>query len=112
MLGPINRDISPLLAIRRSAIEWSELFRIEIIDPDGWRNEGISFESPINLDTFLRLLEPSTRSFPKPCMDLTVDKAIKIVHSMNEDSHSIALISKVVQRSETWVEKVIKKVKV
>jgi hypothetical protein len=40
--------------------EWAELTGVEILDPDGWRNGGPSWETPIPWDMFLSRYNEST----------------------------------------------------
>lgn len=42
--------------------EWQELEGIIVIDPDGWRKDGKSFDEPISKDEFNQRMVLSTRT--------------------------------------------------
>ena len=44
----------------RKPEEWAKMEGIVIIDPDGWRNRGKSFDEPVSLLDFESMAEYST----------------------------------------------------
>ena len=40
--------------------EWCKLFGVVILDPDGWRNSKISYDTPLTKEEFDQLLMQST----------------------------------------------------
>lgn len=48
------------------AAEWASIHRVEILDPDGWREDGLPFDAPITEWEFQRRLTVSTIRFLTP----------------------------------------------
>lgn len=46
--------------MRQNALKWAKEFGVEILDPDGWRNVGLSVYTPINRAKFIELASVST----------------------------------------------------
>lgn len=44
--------------------EWCKIYKIQVIDPDGWRQENIKWEDKIDEKTFNRLKSVSTCTLP------------------------------------------------
>jgi hypothetical protein len=44
----------------RTPAEWEVIDGIRVIDPDGWRVDGKSFDEPISWDEWQRRVGPST----------------------------------------------------
>lgn len=51
----------------RPAGEWSARFGIEVLDPDGWRADGTSWDTPITEVDFRRRAAESTISACAEC---------------------------------------------
>lgn len=43
---------------------WEKISKIIILDPDGWRSDGQSFNKPIDVDEWNRRKDESTCQFP------------------------------------------------
>ena len=40
-------------AVRRDYYDWQSLYKVSVLDPDGWRrNDGVDFNTPITLSDF------------------------------------------------------------
>lgn len=42
------------------ADEWCSIFRVEVLDPDGWREDGLPWDAPITEREFQRRASVST----------------------------------------------------
>jgi hypothetical protein len=51
--------------IMKSPDQWMKITGIKVRDPDGWRQEGLSWSTRISRLKFLRLTIPSTCSYPR-----------------------------------------------
>lgn len=45
---------------RLTPSEWCEIFGVEMIDPDGWRDAGISYDFPLTAREFFMFFNEST----------------------------------------------------
>lgn len=43
-----------------SGVDWSSIYKIRVVDPDGWRAESVEFTSLISQEDFFRLVTSST----------------------------------------------------
>lgn len=64
---------------RRTADEWCEFFETIVMDPDGWRNRGMSFSDRITYREFAQLWLESTCRYP-PSKNL-----LKVIRSLNNN---------------------------
>lgn len=60
--------------VRRPA-EWADALRFTIHDPDGWRNDGKSFDEPVTAEEFDRRAQICTISFHDNTFHATLPKA-------------------------------------
>lgn len=57
----LRQDVAASQPVRlRTADQWASETDCVILDPDGWINEGIPYDEPIDKDTFDRLKSQST----------------------------------------------------
>lgn len=57
-------DDQPDDIVLKTPEEWCKIYKIRVIDPDGWRQENIEWEDKINEETFNRLARVSTCTLP------------------------------------------------
>jgi hypothetical protein len=50
--------------VMKSPDQWCKITGIQVMDPDGWRNEGLSWSTRISQWKFMRLTVPSTCCYP------------------------------------------------
>ena len=50
--------------VMKSPDQWCKITGIQVMDPDGWRQEGLPWSTRISQSKFLRLVIPSTCSLP------------------------------------------------
>lgn len=48
------------LEIEKTPAEWERALDMRVLDPDGWRDAGVSFSEPVNLRRFRELCATST----------------------------------------------------
>jgi hypothetical protein len=75
----------------RTPREWAILHGVRVADPDGWRDEGVSFDEPCTEDVFIRRLAQSTVIL-RPSVP-TVSELIRDLRDfaeelLNDDSYS------------------------
>lgn len=55
--------------------DWGDEIGVNVLDPDGWRADGMSFETPITREEFMRRVVSSTCAWTKGALERLINES-------------------------------------